>query len=453
MATSTSATHAQPIPASRAPQPTNIMIPKSVQTLKSPHLTLDTMSPVTQNGSFEFDRVIKSGRVLKRTRKTKSWKPVYLVLRPNLLSIYRDSDESKLKHQINLSDLTAVARQKDPKRKEKHVFGLFSPSRNFHLEATSDKDAQHWVELVRREARMDEEEEEEIYLASPGGARSAYRGFGRSIDAVATAANDAGGYSSSDGEGTGGTHTLPKQRDRGSTNVSAFSGFSARRPSQVEYSGPEHGSYSDFSDSGGAAAAQMSALSLAYSDTRPSTSSQPRQAGTNSVYGSSSSRPGLGARSASQMSMPGFSPTTDQTKNSVYQQQSPQGNERVIYQGWIYLLKSKRGVRQWKKIWMVLRARALALYKNEEEYTALLILPFPTIIDVVEIDPISKSKTACMQVLSEERNYRFCATDEESLAKWLGALKSLLSKRKGKEPVVSLQQGGAVQPLVTASAA
>jgi hypothetical protein len=31
----------------------------------------DTFSPVNQNGSFEFDRVIKSGYVQKRTQKTK----------------------------------------------------------------------------------------------------------------------------------------------------------------------------------------------------------------------------------------------------------------------------------------------------------------------------------------------------------------------------------------------
>ena len=73
------------------------------------------------------------------------------------------------------------------------------------------------------------------------------------------------------------------------------------------------------------------------------------------------------------------------------------------------------------------------MYKNEDEYTALLILPFHTIIDVVEIDPISRSKTSCLQVISEERNHRFCALDEESLARWLGAFKSLLSKRKAKE--------------------
>jgi hypothetical protein len=34
-------------------------------------LVLDSFSPVNQNGSFEFDRVLKLGQVHKRTRKTK----------------------------------------------------------------------------------------------------------------------------------------------------------------------------------------------------------------------------------------------------------------------------------------------------------------------------------------------------------------------------------------------
>lgn len=35
-------------------------------------LGLTLASPVNQNGSFEFDRVLKAGPVLKRTRKTKA---------------------------------------------------------------------------------------------------------------------------------------------------------------------------------------------------------------------------------------------------------------------------------------------------------------------------------------------------------------------------------------------
>jgi len=317
-----------------------------------------------------------------------------------------------------------VARQKDPRRKDKHVFGLFSPSRNYHLEARSEKEAQEWVELVRREARIDEDEEE-LYLASPGGARSAFHGFERSIDAqISPLQDDRGGYTSSDVEALTNIQPLPKSRDRGSTQVSA------RRPSQIEYSGPEHGSYSDFSDAAGSAA-RLSVLSLSYTEGRPSTSStQPPPA--NAVYGQSSVRPSMGARNPSQISGIGVSLPTGS--------HHPQDDERVVYHSWIYLLKSHRGVRSWKKIWMVLRPKALAMYKNEEEYTPLLILPFHMIIDAVEIDPISRSKTSCMQIISEERNYRFSALDEESLARWLGAFKSLLSKRRAKGASAQQQQ-------------
>jgi hypothetical protein len=45
--------------------------PASASRIRTSHLSLDTFSPVNQNGSFEFDRVLKSGYVQKRTRKTK----------------------------------------------------------------------------------------------------------------------------------------------------------------------------------------------------------------------------------------------------------------------------------------------------------------------------------------------------------------------------------------------
>ena len=48
-----------------------IPIPRSLQHLRGAHLTLNAPSPVTQNGSFECDRIIKAGRVMKRTKKTK----------------------------------------------------------------------------------------------------------------------------------------------------------------------------------------------------------------------------------------------------------------------------------------------------------------------------------------------------------------------------------------------
>jgi len=38
---------------------------------RSGHLNLDTFSPVNQNGSFEFDRVLKRGDVQKRVEKNR----------------------------------------------------------------------------------------------------------------------------------------------------------------------------------------------------------------------------------------------------------------------------------------------------------------------------------------------------------------------------------------------
>ncbi|KAK7530669.1 uncharacterized protein J3D65DRAFT_132210 [Phyllosticta citribraziliensis] len=366
---------------------------------KAHHLGLGMFSPVNQNGSFEFDRVLKSGEVMKRTRKTKNWKTVYLVLRPHTLSIYKDRDETRLRHQIALSELTAVARQRDSAKRAKHVFGLFSPSRNFHLAALSDNDAQDWVELIRRESRIDEEEEEMMQTSPPQG-RNAERGRSTHRKLREQMLS-----SSSEGEGVA----------RPSSSVKPEGLHSARRPSHnLAYSGNEQASFSDFSDTPGPSGFRDSTLSF----------SQPND--PNTTYDSSGGRPSL-AQNVSQMST---------ISSAIYC--NPQSNqkpddERVICQGWLYILKSKGGVRQWKKLWAVLRPRALGLYKNEEEYSATLILPFPSLLNAVEIDPISKSKRFCLQLIAEERNYRLCAPDEDALAKWLGALKSLLAKRKEVE--------------------
>ena len=76
------------------------------------------------------------------------------------------------------------------------------------------------------------------------------------------------------------------------------------------------------------------------------------------------------------------------------------------------------------------RTAAFNTYTQIQEYAATLILPLSNIINAVEIDPISRSKAHCMQIIAEEKSYRFCAPSEDSLAEWLGALKSQLAKRK-----------------------
>lgn len=327
---------------------------------------------------------------------SQAWKRIYLVLRPNFLSIYKDQNEEKLRHKITLSELTAVAYLKDPKQKRQNVVGLFSPARNYHLEAPTKKDAQEWVELIRKEARI-EKEEEEMFLASPGGhVTGNYVGFERHMQETN---EDQRNLEERIGSSS------PEPLDTLSRKVSRTkaSGFGARRPSHtIDYSGNEMASHSDMSDVEFPQSFGASAISIPIPEEPSSFEELPHI-----------NRPMLG-RNASQMS--GINIEADP--------------ERVTWQGYLLYLKSTGGVRQWKEVWAVLRPRNFALYKDDGEYSPRLIIQLASIINAVEIDPVSRTKRYCLQIITEEKSYRFCARNEETLDKALGAFKSLLARRQ-----------------------
>ncbi|KAK3401001.1 hypothetical protein B0T20DRAFT_158930 [Sordaria brevicollis] len=363
--------------------------PSTAARLRS-NLAAETYSPVNQNGSFEFDRVIKSGYVQKRTSKTKAWRTIYLVLRPNTLSIYKSDKEEKLRHKIYLSDLTAVTFLKDPKQKRPNVFGLFSPAKNFHFQAPTLQDAQEWVDLIRKDARI-EEEEEELFLASPLPRRQSDLNYAATADRERLASSSP-------------EPLEPPVRILASPP-------NGRRPSAIEssgMSGTELASHSDFSDSD---FQRIPGTTIASLTARSPTVPQPR---AGAVQGTPMTP---GAMNVSQSS-------------GINLEQDP---DRIIWQGWLRFLRSKRGVKQWKKSWAVLRPRNLILYKDESEYSVLFVVAFSSIVNVVDIDPLSKSKAHCLQIITDEKSYRFCAQDEEELVQCLGAFKSLLAKRRELE--------------------
>jgi len=260
------------------------------------------------------------------------------------------------------------------------------------------------VELIRREARI-EEEEEEMFLASPGGnATGTYIGFERAMqnqheerrifdDRLGTSSPEPG-------------EPLPRASRSKVGHL-----YNSRRPSHTfEYSGNELASHSDMSDAEHIHPTGSSAISIPVS--------------RNSIVNENENpHPSvLGGRNHSQVS--GFN--------------AEQDPERVIWQGYLLHLKSSKGVRQWKSVWAVLRPRNIAFYKDDSEYSPRLILPLASIINAVEIDPISRTKRHCMQVITEEKSYRFCAPNEDVLDKSLGAFKSLLARRKDSEARRSL---------------
>lgn len=374
-------------------------------------LALETFSPVNQNGCFDFDRVIKCGYLQKRT-KTRSWKTVYVVMRPNTLSIYKSDKEDKLRNKVFLSELTAVTLLKDPKQKRQNMFGLFSPSKNIYFQAPSAKEAHTWVEAIRQDARI-EEEEDEIFLASPIVRRDSYGATVSPTDQARSngALLERERMMASSPE----THERPtlgnmtgRRYVRRVSHLAESSGLS----------GNELASHSDLSDVDIPSRYMgRSAESVNHHPSPPSPEHD---------------RPVLGVRTGSNAS--GIPPEKDP--------------DRVIWQGQMWFLRSKGGLRQWKKSWAVVRPRNLILYRDSSEYSPHLILPLSCILNVVDLDPISRTKKHCLQIITEEKRFRFCAADEESLLQCLGAFKSLLARRRELEA-----RAAAVVPEITTALA
>lgn len=364
------------------------------------HKLHEKSSPVNENGSFEHDRVIKSGSVLKRTRRTKSWRNIYMFLRPQSLSIYRDSEGTELRHCVALAEVTAVARQKDPKGRVSHVFAVFTPSRNYTLAAHSEQEAHAWVDVIGREARIDQDEYD-MGIAGPSASRRPSQpdvdGQGADMTAI---------YSSSDADENRAQQPWTRRHTPG--RLSTVKRRSSRRAShgRSDASGNEALSYSDNSDTVGVVAG-VSTLSLALP-----TSEAPEE--PNAVYGTP----------------PQASNTRSNTDLMLNSHTKAIELERVACHGWVKYLKGSLHLRQWKDVWMVLRPKSLALYKSGDEYAAIHVIPFASIVDALDIDPISHTKRCCMQIITEDRDYKFCVEDEDDLARWIGSFKSLLVKRR-----------------------
>lgn len=331
------------------------------------------------------------------------------MLRPNFLSIYKDENEEKLRHKIHLSDLTAIAFLKDPKQKRQNLFGLFTPSRNYHIEAKSRQDALEWVDLIRKEARI-EEEEEEMFLGSPPTKAEQnsfmHRRMRKETEQKLIHDERLGASSPEPTEPVPRIPTKSRQIESNQRRISQT----------MEYSGNEF-SHSEMSDGAMGPVSYLSASKVSI----PSASDK---SVTNTRPPSSAILP----RSTSQLS---FNNIVDPSLNDP---------ERIIFQGHLLYLTRRASIRLWTSVWVVLRSKGLNVYKNNAEHAPVDIIHMSSIIDAVEIDPMSTTKTNCLQLITEEKVYRFCAMDEEGLDRCLGAFKSLLKRRRDKEAATAVSR-------------
>jgi hypothetical protein len=259
--------------------------------------------------------------------------------------MYKNVTEDVLHKQIALSDLTAVAPLKDPKGRRQHMFGLFSPSRNHHFQATNESDARDWVDLIRQQARIDEEEEQMI-AGSPSGEHAPYH----SIESRTQLKDES--LSRQERLLSSSPELLDYMIPATTRDGVRIPGIRKLSGTELDYSGPDYGLYSDFSDPGPARSYADPIISVSNSASKGVLTTD---AYDGTLY-TPSLRPHLG-RNASQQS--GLNLDLD--------------GERVIWHGSLLALRSKGGVRAWRRLWAVLRPKNLALYKNEEVSTRFYI--------------------------------------------------------------------------------
>ena len=305
-------------------------------------VSMATFSPVNENGSFAFDRVLKTGKVHRRIKHKHvsalallsctfltltniyqafraSWKPGHLVLRPNLLSVYKDEEATRLKLSITLSEVTAVAPFKSPRSKREHLFAVYCSSKNYRFQAASQKDAEDWIQRIRSETRLDEEEAALLALSKKDQAESAATKRAPIEDATDLSETDAVNRPSSPELGAS---LSPNTQAKG-------------------YAYPPDYSAND--------------MTSEWSD-GPSTGPNLRsKRSANNLSSAAGPKDG-------QASLP-----RENSRNAdLGVLRDP---ERVICNGYLQCLRTKGGVRQWKRYWVVLRPKSLGFYKDDQVST------------------------------------------------------------------------------------
>lgn len=368
---------------------------------------------IPRESGEEFEgvgRIIRSGWLYKRAKATKKWSRRWFVLRADQLVYYKDESEYKVEGMISTADIMSVTMLAD--QKPNH-FALFTNNKNFHLQADNTPDAQAWVDVIRHTANEAAESIlcssfERLNTGSP--LASNPEEFKREQVALAAKLSSPTTTSPPPPPGvTDGIH-FPKSflppTEGGGMVVSPGGGM------YYDYSGTEDLGMSSCTSEGGLTSP-------------PKPFQQPQlQHSTDTTNNENL-----------HLNIPHLPPNYNQRQRTntdnnneatTTSTEHEDGEEKIVKKG--YILRLKKRYNQWRRQYVILTDQKMEFFKNEKNKTAVKELSVKDIIDVVEIDPLSRTKRFCMQLITDNKRMRFCAESEEDLTKWLASLKSVITK-------------------------
>lgn len=358
----------------------------------------------------ENNQLLHSSYLYKRS-KSHNWQRRWFVLRLNQLSYYKDSKEHKASKIINIDEILNVSVIPD---NHKFHFIVVTNERIYHLKAFNGDDFQKWIELLN-----------EVYTQ-----------HNKMFESQSNASvND--------------SQREKEQQQSQLEKLYQEDQLLGNDGPDFEYSKPVNISDIDFSN-----------FHLAGTDDN-FTSGQGSD--SNTLNHSSTSLPLAGSvfplpdQQHQHLTSPPQIPTpileieeaeTDSSDRSpietvqaplaaqirpnitYYNSFSKSLPEHTITSGPLYRLKKRYN--QWRKYHVVLTNQYLYFYKSLKDFDQEKIhkrISLDDVIDVVELDALSKTRVYCMLIITARKRIRFCAQDEESLVSWLVYLKTVLKTR------------------------
>lgn len=379
---------------------------------------------------YFLDKHICNGWLYKRGKR-KTWKKRWFVLRDSQLTYYKDDKEYKPKDIISTSDIMAVAMLTDD-NKPNH-FAFFTPNKNYHLRAETIQEAESWVEKLKLA----------LDRASQKALSSSFTRL-NVLDSVAE--NEHNGrnmihvgpmeFRTSQTFNTFPNKPTVNLAKRHSINgpVGNLSGniqrlkFPPIRPSfdsnnvsnSVDSNTTSLNAGSLFSGKDAAQSSCTSDYGSPVNKKQADFGMQQRQ-----PLPELSQQPSINDEDDDSFIQPPTNSSTNISNNAdINISNTIESVQNILETG--FLLRFKRRYKQWRNQYVILTNNKIEFYKNERSKTPLKMIPIEDLIDVVELDAISKSKQFCMQLITPEKRIKFCAPSEDELIRWLAAIKAII---------------------------
>ncbi|KAI9101193.1 hypothetical protein DFS34DRAFT_460420 [Phlyctochytrium arcticum] len=419
------------------------------------------------DNALRNEQIIKSGFLMKKGERRRTWKRRWFVLRPTRLAYYKNEKEYELLKVINLADIHAIAEVELKKRR--NVFGLVTRERTYYVQATSREDMEGWLRPMRQAHKL---------LRKPTEPRPILREASNPQPIVTEQ------HPSPDGL-TGRMTASPPSANPPPEVPSKSEVLPDNTSQRSEVSHQGSVGTADSFLTGTTAPSTFSMQSTSVTDSIPSTIlaycppsaplARPAQStnrplppsilrgssytSAGGLVASTSPTSATAPRSPPEEAMSAFSSTITATpvgprhsEMSSSDEEADEENDsndniinddKVVIQGYLEKrisnnykkLTTQKG---WKRRWFVLRNGRLFAYKNDGEYVVKRLIPLRSVLDVLEIDPQGKHHPYCFKVVLPKRQMVLCASSERELHKWVESLRQvheIVRRHRPNKPV------------------